>query len=70
MGTRRRKGDRVSWEYLENWPILEKETLRGTIPLLSLTIVNTKMFHEHTVAHRQAAGLMVESPNCKVVRIF
>jgi len=25
---RRRRGDRASWEYLENWPILEKETLR------------------------------------------
>ena len=22
---RRRRGDRASWEYLENWPILEKE---------------------------------------------
>lgn len=27
--TRRRKGDRASWEYLENWPILEKEPLRA-----------------------------------------
>lgn len=26
---RRRKGDRASWEYLENWPILEKEPLRA-----------------------------------------
>lgn len=26
---RRRQGDRVSWEYLENWPILEKESLRA-----------------------------------------
>jgi phenylacetate-CoA ligase len=25
---RRRKGDSASWEYLENWPILEKESLR------------------------------------------
>jgi len=25
---RRRQGDRASWEYLENWPILEKEPLR------------------------------------------
>ena len=25
---RRRSGDDSSWEYLENWPILEKETLR------------------------------------------
>ena len=26
---RRRQGDRASWEYLENWPILEKEPLRA-----------------------------------------
>ena len=26
---RRRRGDRASWEYLENWPILEKEPLRA-----------------------------------------
>jgi phenylacetate-CoA ligase len=26
---RRRTGDRASWEYLENWPILEKEPLRA-----------------------------------------
>jgi phenylacetate-CoA ligase len=25
---RRRKGDRASWEYLDNWPILEKEPIR------------------------------------------
>ena len=25
---RRRTGDRSSWSYLENWPILEKESLR------------------------------------------
>jgi len=25
---RRRRGDRASWEYLENWPILDKEPLR------------------------------------------
>jgi phenylacetate-CoA ligase len=25
---RRRRGDRASWEYLENWPVLEKEQLR------------------------------------------
>jgi phenylacetate-CoA ligase len=26
---RRRQGDRASWELLENWPILEKETVRA-----------------------------------------
>lgn len=25
---RRRQGDKASWEYLENWPILEKESVR------------------------------------------
>jgi phenylacetate-CoA ligase len=25
---RRRRGDKASWEYLENWPILEKESVR------------------------------------------
>lgn len=25
---RRRRGDRTSWDYLENWPILEKESVR------------------------------------------
>jgi phenylacetate-CoA ligase len=25
---RRRRGDRASWEYLENWPVLEKDPLR------------------------------------------
>jgi phenylacetate-CoA ligase len=27
---RRRRGDRASWEYLENWPVLEKEALRSS----------------------------------------
>lgn len=27
---RRRQGDRASWELLENWPVLEKETVRRT----------------------------------------
>lgn len=26
---RRRRGDRASWEYLENWPVLEKEVVRA-----------------------------------------
>jgi len=29
---RRRKNDRASWEYLENWPLLEKEPLRVQAP--------------------------------------
>ncbi len=27
---RRRSGDRASWHYIENWPVLEKESLRQT----------------------------------------
>jgi len=27
---RQRRGDRASWEHLENWPILSKDTLRAT----------------------------------------
>src|SRR5690606_8477381 len=26
---RRRQGDKASWDYLENWPILEKDVLRA-----------------------------------------
>jgi phenylacetate-coenzyme A ligase PaaK-like adenylate-forming protein len=26
--TRRRRGDRASWQYLENWPVLKKEAVR------------------------------------------
>lgn len=46
---RRRKGDRVSWEYLENWPILEKETLRQNPSVFVADDCNVRrMFHEHT----------------------
>lgn len=31
---RRRRGERCSWEYLENWPLLEKETVRCFGPAL------------------------------------
>jgi phenylacetate-CoA ligase len=46
---RRRAGDRSSWEYLENWPILEKDSLREMPKaFLADTINARKMFHEHT----------------------
>ncbi|HSC33023.1 MAG TPA: hypothetical protein VLD17_14920 [Gemmatimonadaceae bacterium] len=46
---RRRAGDRASWELLENWPILEKETVRRLgIALLADDCESSKMFHEHT----------------------
>lgn len=46
---RRRNGDKAGWEYLENWPILEKETLRAHPPRFVADDCNIKdMFHEHT----------------------
>jgi phenylacetate-coenzyme A ligase PaaK-like adenylate-forming protein len=46
---RRRKGDRASWELLENWPVLEKESLR-TNPraFLADDCEVRRLFHEHT----------------------
>jgi phenylacetate-CoA ligase len=46
---RRRKGDRASWELLENWPVLEKESLR-TNPraFLADDCDVRRLFHEHT----------------------
>lgn len=47
--TRRRKGDRASWEYLENWPILEKDTLRASASaFVAADCKIQNMFHEHT----------------------
>lgn len=46
---RRRKGDRASWEYLENWPILGKKALRENA--LSFVADDCKiknMYHLHT----------------------
>src|SRR5439155_25713353 len=46
---RRRKGDRASWELLENWPVLEKEPLRSNSRAFVAEDCNTQnMFHEHT----------------------
>src|SRR5262245_48595211 len=46
---RRRKGDRAPWQYLENWPILEKESLReGPIAFVADDCDVRAMFHEHT----------------------
>jgi phenylacetate-CoA ligase len=46
---RRRKGDRASWDYLENWPILEKEPLRqNPWAFVADGLDVKKMFHEHT----------------------
>jgi len=46
---RRRNGDQASWEYLENWPLLEKERLRQSAPAFVADDCNARrMFHEHT----------------------
>ena len=46
---RRRQGDTASWEYLENWPILEKKTLRErSKEFVADDCSISKMFHDHT----------------------
>jgi phenylacetate-CoA ligase len=46
---RRRRGDRSSWEYLENWPILEKECVRDNPRAFVADDCDVgNMFHEHT----------------------
>jgi phenylacetate-CoA ligase len=46
---RRRRGDRASWELLQNWPILEKDPLRATPEaFLADDCDAPSMFHEHT----------------------
>jgi phenylacetate-CoA ligase len=46
---RRRQGDKSSWEYLENWPILEKESLRqNPKAFLADGCDSRRMFRVHT----------------------
>lgn len=46
---RRRRGDRASWSYLENWKILEKETLRAnSLEFVADDCQLSKMFHDYT----------------------
>ncbi len=46
---RRRQGNCASWEYLENWPILEKESLRqNPTAFMADDCAIRQMFHEHT----------------------
>ena len=46
---RRRQGDNASWEYLENWPVLEKESLRQNgAAFVADDCHIRRMFHEHT----------------------
>lgn len=46
---RRRSGDRASWEYLENWPLLAKESVRrNPRAFLAEDCDWRRMFHERT----------------------
>ena len=46
---RRARGDRASWELLENWPLLDKEPLRRTPHAFVADDQDARaMFHEHT----------------------
>jgi phenylacetate-CoA ligase len=46
---RRRHGDRVSWEVLENWPVLEKDVLRqNALEFVADDCNPRKMFRDHT----------------------
>lgn len=46
---RRRAGNKASWEYLENWPILEKESVRENPRAFVADDCDVRhMFHEHT----------------------
>lgn len=46
---RRRNGDRASWEYLENWTILDKRVLRARAEeFVAEDCDRSKMFHDHT----------------------
>jgi phenylacetate-CoA ligase len=47
--TRRRDGDRASWKYLENWPILEKGSVKENPTAFVAEDCDVRaMFHEHT----------------------
>jgi phenylacetate-CoA ligase len=46
---RRRRGDKISWELLQNWPLLEKETLREKpAAFVAEDRSRSRMFHDHT----------------------
>jgi phenylacetate-CoA ligase len=46
---RRRRGDSASWELLENWPLLDKETLReNPTAFIADNRSRLRMFHDHT----------------------
>jgi len=46
---RRRHGNRASWQYLENWPVLEKDSLRqNPTAFVADDRAIRRMFHEHT----------------------
>jgi phenylacetate-CoA ligase len=59
---RRRKGDKASWEILDNWPILEKEKVRNNPQLFISEISNRKhLFVDHTGGTTGKPTLIYES---------
>ncbi len=47
--SRRRRGDESSWEHLENWPLLEKDSLRAQAQSFVADDVDARrMYHDHT----------------------
>jgi phenylacetate-CoA ligase len=46
---RRRRGDRSSWELLQNWPLLEKESVRqNPAAFVAEDCDKRRMYHDHT----------------------
>jgi phenylacetate-CoA ligase len=46
---RRKNGDRASWDYLENWPVLDKDPLReNPLAFVAEDCHTRTMFREHT----------------------
>jgi phenylacetate-CoA ligase len=46
---RRRRGDKAAWDILQNWPLLDKETLREkTVAFVADDRSRSRMFHDHT----------------------
>ena len=60
---RRRRGDQASWEYLENWPILEKDTIRENARAFVADDCDLgKMFHEQTSGMPPTLVLTMHTP--------
>jgi phenylacetate-CoA ligase len=59
---RKRRGDRASWEHLENWPILEKQHVRANPRAFVRDGCRVdRMFHDHTSGTSGTALTVYES---------